>query len=100
MSCSKQCFDKDDEYYEHEDCHTCPGRDDGTMGEKRQASPCSRASAGSTAPVWGARKCANGEYQILYPGNSDFYESIVQITAGVSRKTMETLLKEITEALS
>lgn len=29
MSCSKQCFDPEDEYYEHDDCSTCPGRDDG-----------------------------------------------------------------------
>jgi len=29
MSCSKQCFDKEDKFYGHEDCATCPGRDDG-----------------------------------------------------------------------
>lgn len=35
MSCDKRCYDKDDKYYGHEICGTCPGRDDG-----------------STIPVW------------------------------------------------
>ena len=29
MSCSKQCFDPEDKYFEYDDCSTCPGRDDG-----------------------------------------------------------------------
>ena len=29
MSCSRQCFDEKDEWFGHDDCHTCPGRDDG-----------------------------------------------------------------------
>ena len=29
MSCDRRCFDEKDEYFEHDDCRTCPGRDDG-----------------------------------------------------------------------
>lgn len=33
MSCSRQCFDENDEWFGHDDCHTCPGRDDGRKPE-------------------------------------------------------------------
>lgn len=71
-----------------------------TKLENGQSNPCSSASAGSTTPVWGARKCDNGDYQLLYPGYSAFFDNEVQISAGVSRETMEKLAKEIKEALS
>jgi len=27
MSCTRQCFNRNDPYYDHSDCNTCPGRD-------------------------------------------------------------------------
>lgn len=35
MSCNRQCFDKEDEWYGHDDCSTCSGRDDGSTTEEK-----------------------------------------------------------------
>jgi hypothetical protein len=29
MSCDRRCFEPSGNYFEHDDCSTCPGRDDG-----------------------------------------------------------------------
>lgn len=31
MSCSKECFDPDDKWANHDECATCPGQDSGPM---------------------------------------------------------------------
>lgn len=31
MSCDRRCYDDTDESFEHDDCATCPGRDDGRL---------------------------------------------------------------------
>ena len=37
MSCDRRCFDVDSGWYDHDECRTCPGRDDGTGQTVKQA---------------------------------------------------------------
>jgi len=36
MSCNRQCFAPDDSWFEHEDCTTCSGKDDGATPAEAQ----------------------------------------------------------------
>lgn len=34
MSCDRRCFDPESIFYEHDECHTCPGSDSGPRKEQ------------------------------------------------------------------
>lgn len=37
MSCDRRCFNLDSGWYGHDECSTCPGRDDGTSPTVKEA---------------------------------------------------------------
>lgn len=88
MGCSKQCFDKDDEYYEYEDCKTCPGRDDGRLIKKEQASPCS---------LHDMVMCFDDFFRIYHVTEKDKAELMCRLTEIYDRqdKKITQLTKEI-----
>jgi len=54
MSCSKQCFEKDDELYGDEDCATCLGRDDGgTVCQRCSRSWFPKSEQGASVRIYG-----------------------------------------------
>lgn len=41
MSCDRRCFDKDDKWFCHENCHTCAGQDSGRpMADMKACAEC------------------------------------------------------------
>jgi hypothetical protein len=50
MSCDRRCFEKNDNWHQHDDCGTCPGQDSGPRKDGKTW--CSKCNTWHDANKW------------------------------------------------
>jgi hypothetical protein len=102
MSCDRRCFDPNDKHFNHDDCATCPGRDDGPKPKERAMSSELMALDDSVEKVIAelghlAMACAEKE---LEPLGSKLNELAYRLDNLKDRAPMELTDSESSELLS
>jgi hypothetical protein len=104
MSCDRRCFDKSSVWFDHDECSTCPGRDDGRPRQpNEQPAAMQIASMGITTMIEldRVRKQRDELLKALRPfANTDLTNPDVRDTFGFDVLRARAAIANATDAVS